>query len=584
MLLSLKKIISAVDNCGKIPREWEKMQIKSIHKKGAKTKMSNKRGLFLTNNISKVYERILKERNEEKFGRGISEWQTGGIKRRSTIDNVMTVLAVIERNQYLRKNTYVVFTDAEKCFDQLWLQDGVHELWRCGVHIRDCMMIRKLNETARIVIKTPVGDCEEIEVKNIVKQGTVYGPPVCNATTDRINNIGGDTITHYGPYLQIRAMTYVDDITGATANVETVNRIVDNCGLLEEKKKMVFNNKNGKSEYLVVLGNKKEIRTGRVKKGRLERVGEHKMLGTWFDNNGKFKINIEKRQQKLQFMINTIKGIGSAKNVGMLAVETRLKLGATVIIPCLLYNAEAYPSYTKGEIDALERIQADMLKQFLELPKSTSYYGILMQTGIITMKAKLAYKKLMLFHNIMHSDERRIIKKIILYQMEEGRKNTWNDSVCRLIEEYSINLKVEEVSKSVWKKEVKSRIRSVDEEEIREQCRSLKKTRSVQEDSFQLQPYLSELSISLATDVAKARLHMCKVPGNYKTRWAMKSCPLCGAEETATEHYFTCNRSANIAEIYEVNSEDLKCNNTRTLVRVAKFIEKVEKLLSPKLM
>ena len=47
--------------------------------------MSNKRGLFLTNNVSKVNERVVKGRNDEKFREGRTEWQTGGIKNRSAI-------------------------------------------------------------------------------------------------------------------------------------------------------------------------------------------------------------------------------------------------------------------------------------------------------------------------------------------------------------------------------------------------------------------------------------------------------------------------------------------------------------------
>ena len=64
----------------------------------------------------------------------------------------MIVDAVIEENKYLKKNTYLVLTDAEKCFDKLWLMDGVCELWRCGTDVRDCMMIKRLNEKAEIVV------------------------------------------------------------------------------------------------------------------------------------------------------------------------------------------------------------------------------------------------------------------------------------------------------------------------------------------------------------------------------------------------------------------------------------------------
>ena len=85
--------------------------------------MKNKRGIFIT----KVFEKILKNRNKEKVKEQLSPMQTGGVENRSTIDNIMTVLAVIERNCYYNKMTYITFADVKKCFDRIWLDDGVKD-------------------------------------------------------------------------------------------------------------------------------------------------------------------------------------------------------------------------------------------------------------------------------------------------------------------------------------------------------------------------------------------------------------------------------------------------------------------------
>ena len=53
MFHSIKKIIDAVDKNLCVPVEWNKMAIRAIDKKGSKLLMPNKRGLFLTNIISK---------------------------------------------------------------------------------------------------------------------------------------------------------------------------------------------------------------------------------------------------------------------------------------------------------------------------------------------------------------------------------------------------------------------------------------------------------------------------------------------------------------------------------------------------
>ena len=202
-----------------------------------------------------------------------------------------------------------------------------------------------MNELAKITVRTPVGPTEEFVVERIVKQGTVYGPQICISSMDKVNILGNDVITFYGPNLELRAAAFVDDVTGL-GGVMTANKLVENCNSMEKLKKMTFNNTLGKTEYLVIIADENSVRTvtAEVKKGPIQRVKEHKLPGTWFDESGNFMINIVKRKQKLQFMISTTKSVGSFKNVGYLAVEARFKLGEAVVLPSFLYNAEAFPS------------------------------------------------------------------------------------------------------------------------------------------------------------------------------------------------------------------------------------------------
>ena len=43
-------------------------------------KMTNKRGLFLTNILGKIFERVIKERNREAYSEGLSPNQIGGVR------------------------------------------------------------------------------------------------------------------------------------------------------------------------------------------------------------------------------------------------------------------------------------------------------------------------------------------------------------------------------------------------------------------------------------------------------------------------------------------------------------------------
>ena len=99
--------------------------------------MNNKRGLFLTNVLSKVFERVLDLVTSEDVW--MSEYQCGGQKQRGTVDNIIMMRVVIDNNVRLNKKTYCYFADAYKCFDKLWLKDCLVEMWRAGMREKEVM-------------------------------------------------------------------------------------------------------------------------------------------------------------------------------------------------------------------------------------------------------------------------------------------------------------------------------------------------------------------------------------------------------------------------------------------------------------
>ena len=518
----------------------------------------------MTNNISKVYERTVKERN------------------RATIDVTMTMLAIIEQNRYLKRNTYLVFTDAEKCFDKLWLLDGICELWRCGTDVRDCVMIKKLNEKAEIVVKTPVGDTEPFQLFDIVRQGSVYGPQICISSMDKINLIGKDAGTYYDPDLLLKAGTFVDNVT-AGGGVNTGNNLIYNCSLMEERKKMIFNNKRGKTEYMVI-GNFEEVRTisQKVKKGVISRITEHKMLGTWVDETGNYGINIKKKKETLSFMISMVKRQASPRTVGIFAIEARLKLAEIVIISSILFNVEAFSILREVEMKELESLQLSILTNILEIPRTTPYYALLMEVGWWPMAGRIAYKKLMLYHNIMRSSKRRVLRKLLVAQEKQNRETTWLANVRKEIQRYKITLDVKITKKSAWKRHVKQHISEEMEKEIRLKCKESKKARTVRKDKYERKSYLNgEVDLEMGKKILRTRLNMSRLPGNYKGK-SMGTCPLCTEEAGNIEHYFQCESTTRLSKVWEVTVDELGSHDVLKMKDVARFVEKVEILLNPK--
>ena len=150
MTKSLKKIFDMISRLQQIPKQWEIMRIKSIFKDARIKQVDKTRGLFITNLVSKLQERVIFERNKKAWDQATSSFQCGGKRGTSTVDHTLTLLELINRNKYLNKETFLLFVDMEKCFDKLWLASGVVELWKSGMMAHDAHPTYCMNRIAHI--------------------------------------------------------------------------------------------------------------------------------------------------------------------------------------------------------------------------------------------------------------------------------------------------------------------------------------------------------------------------------------------------------------------------------------------------
>ena len=56
----------------------------------------------------------------------------------------------------------------------------------------------EINKETNIIIRTPVGNRENIPIKEVVKQGRIFGPIICCAETFTVNSIREEVKYRYG--------------------------------------------------------------------------------------------------------------------------------------------------------------------------------------------------------------------------------------------------------------------------------------------------------------------------------------------------------------------------------------------------
>ena len=96
---SIEILLNEIEKKVTMPNEWIEMLIISLYKnKGDKEDMENRRGLFITSTISKIYEKIKQKRKNEEIEKKVSKYQCGGRKQRSTLDHILTLNTIIDYN------------------------------------------------------------------------------------------------------------------------------------------------------------------------------------------------------------------------------------------------------------------------------------------------------------------------------------------------------------------------------------------------------------------------------------------------------------------------------------------------------
>ena len=112
----------------------------------------------------------------------------------------------------------------------------------------------------------------------------MFGTKLCCSSTGKVNE-GLNAKTVISPQIQIKALTFVDDI-GAFGSREVVQKVMEKCKEMEVQKLMEFS--TDKSKWMCIRYGKDEIQEIEVDihQGRIERTSEYKYLGNWINEKG----------------------------------------------------------------------------------------------------------------------------------------------------------------------------------------------------------------------------------------------------------------------------------------------------------
>ena len=556
LISSITEIFNNIKVTSSIPKKWNKVNIKTLYKnKGSQKDLENWRGVFLTPTISKLFERYMMTESKEKV-ENISKFQGGSRPNRSASDQLFLLRASTDHAKYMRKCIYLLLYDFKQCFDSMWLEDSIISLRKIGIQEDILMLIKRLNETSEITVKTPVGNTSEFKVENIVKQGTVLGPLLCSASTAECceeHKQGGVSIGA----TSIRSLAYVDDIVDLIESEEDAIEAHNTVTKFTSKKRLELSWK--KCSIIPINTTKKnKIPVLKIDGKTVKTEQSAKYLGDIINNKGTNCDMIDDRVQRGNAcMVNSLSMVQDL-TFGCRTIETTLLLYNSLFLATVLFNSQSWSCLNKKDLEKLKVCQMSYLKRTLKAPRSAANAIVLLELGLLPIEFEIYSRKLMFLHHIVTLDPSDPVKIVYQEQMKYESEKNWANEVKLIKEQINLVIDDEDIcatSKSRWKSQVGRAIKEAAINKLNCECKRLKKV-TRQYTKLETQEYLLRLPVDDARTAFAYRSGTLDIKCHRHYMYEDLVCRACGEGEENVNHIVNICDQTN-CEILDVESKNL---------------------------
>ena len=188
--------------------------------------------------------------------------------------------------------------DIAKCFDSMWYEETMNDLWDVGVQEDKFAVIAKLNENCNIAVKTPVGITERFLVNKIEMQGTKFSNIKCSIQIDTLGKecyTSGENLFLYKKAVYVPPLGMIDDIASFALSGPDAIKMNTIINAKIESKKLQF----GPTKcYNIHIGKQKETHLILKAHNDILKVKEYETyLGDIIMRTGSNENNIEQRNK-----------------------------------------------------------------------------------------------------------------------------------------------------------------------------------------------------------------------------------------------------------------------------------------------
>ena len=380
--MSILKMFNRIKTENFIPEFMRKADVTTIYKgKGSKSDLKNDRGVFVVSVLRSLLMKLIYRDIYETIDKSMSDSQIGSRKNKNIRNHIWVLNSIIcdALSSKTKKAIDVQIYDYKQCFDSLWLEECINDMYEGGLKNEKLNLLYSANNIVNVAIRTPVGKTNSKNIQNAVIQGDVFGTILCSKQVDMISKEcleGEKYLYKYKNEVPIPPLTMVDDVLcvaecgfksammnsylNCKTNIKKLQFGISKCKKIhigkhheDYKCQPLFvdkweeiDNRNEKNGTI-------EIKDEYVGEEIMENITEEKYLGDIVSHDGRNIKNIKARVNKGKGIIKKIINILDSIPFGKLYFQIAILLRNALFVSSLLCNSEAWFNLTKSELNLL---------------------------------------------------------------------------------------------------------------------------------------------------------------------------------------------------------------------------------------
>ena len=300
-----------------IPSFLQKANITTITKpRSSKFDVEGEKGIFILPVLRKILDKLIFNDLYDDIDKAMSDSNIGARKNRNVKNHLFVVYGVVNYVLQEEKSCIdICIYDIEKCFDALWLEDCLNDMFDSLPASQQNDKLALVYETNRnnfVAIKTAVGLTDRVNIRNIVTQGGTFGPIDCANSIDKVGQkcLKEEKNFQYKKMVKIPPLGFIDDILSiARCGIQSLSQNTFINTQIETKKlKFHTPNADGKTKchYIHIGKREKPCPNLQVHGTNIPEVDEDSYLGDIISSDGKNSSNIKSRVSKGVGTINQI--------------------------------------------------------------------------------------------------------------------------------------------------------------------------------------------------------------------------------------------------------------------------------------